>query len=70
MLALSESRAQMLVMGPKHAAMLGIKETDYLPTKMTIQVADSRTTRVFGKAILKIMTVDTKRTTLPEAYIM
>ena len=70
MLALSESRAQMLVMGPKQTAMLGIKETDYLPTKMTIQVADSRTTRVFGKAILKIMTVDTKRTTLPEAYIM
>ena len=38
MRALADSRAQMVVMGPKHVALLGIKETEYIPAKMTIQV--------------------------------
>ena len=69
-LALADSGAQMVVMSPKHAALLGVKETEYLPTKMSIQMAESSTTRVLGMAILKITTVGTNRTTRQQAYIM
>ena len=57
-------------MGPKHAAMLGVKEAEYLPAKMTIQVANNRTTRVLGMAIFKMTTVGTNRTTRQQAYII
>ena len=70
MLALANRGAQMVVMGHKHAALLGFQETEYLFAKMTIQVADNRTTRVLGMAILKITTVGTNRTTRQQAYIM
>ena len=51
MLALADIGAQMMVMGPKHAAWLGVKEAEYLPTKITIKVADNWTTRVLGMAV-------------------
>ena len=60
----------MVVIGPKHEALLGVKETEYLPAKMTIQVEDNRTTRVLGLPILKITTIGTNRTTCQQAYIM
>ena len=40
MFALADNRAQMVVMGPKHVALQGVKEKEYLPAKKTIQVAD------------------------------
>ena len=63
MSALADSGAQIVVMGPKHMALLGFKETEYLPTKMTIHVADNITTRVLGLAICKMTTVGTNRMT-------
>ena len=51
MLALADIGAQMMVMGPKHAAWLGVKEAEYLSTKITIKVADNWTTRVLGMAV-------------------
>ena len=69
-LALANSRAQLVVMGPKHAALLGVKETQYLPAKKTIQVADNRTPRVLGTAILEMTIVGTNRTTRKQAYFM
>ena len=50
--------------------MLGIKETDYLPAKMTIQVTHIRTTRFLGMAFIKITMVGTKRTSRQQVYIM
>ena len=60
----------MVVMGPKHAALLGVKVKEYLPAKTTHQVADNRKTRVLGMAILKITTMVSNRTTRQQAYIM
>ena len=56
MLTLADSGAQMVVISPKHAALLGIKETEDLSIMMAIQVADNRTIRVLGMAILKMTT--------------
>ena len=70
MLVFADTGAQIVVMGPKHAALLGVKETEYLPAKMTIQVANNRTTRVLSIAILKITRVGTNRTTRQQAYVM
>ena len=41
---LAEGRAWMVVMGPQHAEMLGIKVKEYIPAKMTIQVVNNRST--------------------------
>ena len=70
MFALADSRAQMVVIGPTHAPMLGIKKKEYLPAKMTIQVADNWSTMVLGMAIIKITTVGRNRTTQQQVYIM
>ena len=70
MLALNDSGAKMVLMGSKHAALLGIKETEYLPAKMIIQVAYNRTIRVLGITILKITTVGTNKITRQQAYIL
>ena len=70
MFVLADSRAQMAVMGPTHAAMMGIKEKECLPAKMTVQVANNRSTKVLGMAIIKITTIGSNRTTQQQAYIM
>ena len=62
-LALTNSGKQMAVVDPQHTALLGVKDMEYLAAKMTIQVADNRTMRVLGMAILKITMVGTIRTT-------
>ena len=59
-----------VVLGPKHTALLGVKETEYLPAKMTIQVADNRIIRTLSRATINITTVGTSRTTCQPAYIM
>ena len=60
----------MVMMGQKHVALQGVKETEYLPAKMTIQVADNRTIRVISMAILKITTVNPNRMTRQQVYIL
>ena len=70
MSALVDSRVQMVVMGPMHAAMLNIKEKEYLPAKITIQVADNRSKKGLSMTIIKITTIGSNRTTRQQAYIM
>ena len=70
MSALADSGAQMVVMGPTHAAMLGMKEKEYLPVKMTIKVGDNRSTKVLGMAIIVITIIGSNRTSRQQAYIM
>ena len=59
-----------MVMGPKLAVLLDVKETEYIPAKMTNHVVDNRSTKVLGMAIVKIMTISSNRTTRQQAHIM
>ena len=71
--ALADSGAQMVVMGHEHAEMLGIKCSEYLPAAMHIHVADSRSKRAAGMAILELSAKGLDgvvRTTWQQAYIM
>ena len=70
MFALADTGAQMVVMGRRQAEMLGIRERDYLPAKMKIQVANNRTATTLGLAILEISVVGSSKTTWQQAYII
>ena len=70
---LADSGAQMVVMGHKHAEMLGIKHIEYLPAAKHIHVADSRSKGAAGMAILELSAKGLDgvvHTTWQQAYIM
>ena len=67
MFALADTGEQMLVMGRRQADILGIKERDYLPAKMKIQVANNRTAATLGLAILEISVVSSSKTIWQQA---
>ncbi len=71
--ALQDSGAQMVVMGPQHVKMLGIQEEELLPVSMKIYMVDNRSQGSLGMAILEIPAKDGQgqtHTTWQQAHIM